>query len=72
MDDKQREEQDKKVINQNNKMIEIFESNKAKRHVKEPTEEVFKEILSQFSLNYGRLMVVPTNEEILKLLEYEI
>lgn len=61
-----RDKQDKIILAQTDKMIKDFASQKAERHVKEPTEPLFKEILQNFTLNYGKTVVVNINEEILK------
>lgn len=59
----------KTVLSQNDKLIRKFVNDKDKRHVKEPTEPVFKDIVKEFSLNYGKLVVSNTSQEILKLVK---
>jgi len=60
--------EDKFILSQNDKIMKEFSNTKDKRHVKEPTEPVFKDIMKEFSLNYGKLVVSNTSKEILKLI----
>lgn len=62
---------DNKILKQNSKILNKIVNTKEKRHVKEPTEHVFKEILKEFSFNYGKLVVSNTSVEILKLVKNE-
>ena len=57
------------VLKQNDNIMRKFANTKDKRHVKEPTEPVFKEIVKEFSLNYGKLVVSNTSKEILNLVK---
>ena len=57
----------KLILSQNDKIMNNFVNTKEKRHVKEPTEPVFKDIMKEFSMNYGKLVVSNTSQEILKL-----
>jgi hypothetical protein len=59
------------ILKQNDKMIKKIMSIKDNRHVKEPTEPIFKEIADEFSFNYGKLVVARTATEILKLVKNE-
>lgn len=72
MEDKNKQkEQEKIILKQNDKVIKKIMSIKEKRHVKEPTEPVFKEILNEFSFNYGKIVVSKTGVEILKMVKNE-
>jgi len=67
-----RDKQDKIILAQTDRMLKDFAAKKAERHVKEPTEPLFKEILQNFTLNYGKTVVVNINEQILKELTDDI
>lgn len=72
MEDKNKQSKEQKIIlKQNDKIINKIVNTKQKRHVKEPTEPVFKDILKDFSFNYGKLVVSKTSVEILKLVKNE-
>jgi hypothetical protein len=67
-----KEKQDKKILRQTDKIIRDFSEQQAQRHVKEPTEAIFKQIHEKFTLDYGKKVVVNINEEILKELADDI
>lgn len=55
-----------KIFEENNKVLLKLATEKQKRHVKEPTEPVFKDILNEFSVDYAKKVVVKTMVETLK------
>lgn len=69
--DNNKSKADKIILKQNDKIINKIVNTKQKRHVKEPTEPIFKDILNSFSFNYGKLVVSRTSIEILKLVKDE-
>lgn len=69
---KRQNKQDKEILRQNDKLIGAILKKEPKRHVKEPTEPVFKELVREFGIRYGKMVVVKSNVEILKYLKDEI
>ena len=72
MKNKEQENQDKKILKQNETILNTFISEKQKRHVKEPQERVFKNINNDFISNYGKIVVANTTKEIMKFISIKI
>jgi hypothetical protein len=52
--DEAKSKQDKAVLKQTDKYIAKIAETKQNRHVKEPTEPVFKELLNEYSYSYAK------------------
>lgn len=63
----EQEKVNKTILKQNDRVIAKIMAHKQKRHVKEPTEPIFKDILDGFSFDYGKIVVGPTAGEIMKM-----
>lgn len=69
MSEEDKDKQNKRTLKENDKIISTFIKNKAKRHVKEPQEPVFSEIMGEFEMNYAKSVVSKSSLEILKILK---
>lgn len=70
-DDLQKEIEDKKILNQTDKIIKNMANQKMNRHVKEKNEPVFDEILSSFNEKYANGVASKSVIEILKFVKNE-
>lgn len=58
--------EDLKVFKQTERGLKRLAQSKMKRHVKEPNEPVFEEILDDFRKDYASVVVMKSSNEILK------
>lgn len=65
-DEEAKNKQNKTVLAQSDKIIKKIANTKQERHVKEPTEPVFKNILEDYTYSYAK-SIGKTAVEILKL-----
>lgn len=59
-------ENDLKVFKQTERGLKKISQSKMKRHVKEPNEPVFEEILDDFRKDYASKVVMQSSNEIIK------
>jgi len=69
-DEEAKSKQNKAILRQSDKVIAKIASIKQNRHVKEPTEPTFKDILRDYSHSYAKC-IGKTSIEILKLNDNE-
>jgi hypothetical protein len=79
MSDKKKEKEkaeaeklNKKILKQNQKILEDKAKEKAKRHVKEQNELVFDGFLDNFEKKYGKEVAAKSSIEILKMINDEL
>ena len=64
----EQEKTNRKVINQNYRILANLSKKKMKRHVKEKNEPAFDSIMKEFSDDYSKTVVMNSSEEIINLI----